>query len=218
MTQLVIFDMDGVLVDSEPHYRKVNGRIFQELGIAMTPTEHDGYVGLSAEGMWTNIKAKHGLKQSVEALVQNEKTQQYANFETTDLAPIPGVKPLIESLKAQGVKLAVGSSSALNIIELLTTKTGLRQLFDHVQSGESVPNGKPAPDLFLSIATHFEVLPSECWVIEDSHNGLKAAHNAGMRCVGYQNPHSGQQDLSRAEGVVSNFECNLEALLSRLLG
>lgn len=207
---LIIFDMDGTLVDTEPHYRAVNRKIFEELGFHLPVAEHDALVGMTAEGIWGNLKQRFELTPSVEALIENEQHQQWQNLQVQTLLPIAGVPNLVEAMTEQGVPLAVGSSSPQFMIDFIIHKMGLKPHFHATLSGEAVPHGKPAPDLFLALAHHFHAEPAQCLVIEDAAHGVHAAKSAGMQCWGYQNPHSGYQDLRAADFIFTDYQQALD--------
>lgn len=206
---LVIFDMDGTLVDTEPHYRAVNRKIFDDLGFHLPVEAHDALVGMTAEGIWGNLKQRFHLEASVEDLIANEQRKQWHNLQVHTLLPIDGVPALIKAISNQGIHLAVGSSSPQFMIDFIIHKIGLKPYFQATLSGEAVPHGKPAPDLFLALAHHFQVEPEQCLVLEDAGHGVHAAKSAGMQCWGYQNPHSGHQDLSAADFVFSDYRAAL---------
>jgi HAD superfamily hydrolase (TIGR01509 family) len=204
MTKLIIFDMDGVLIDSEPLYRKVNTKLFRELGVEMQNEEYNGYIGIAADKMWKSIKKNHKLKQPVKKLMELEKEKKHDALKGKKLRSMPGVKALLNKLMKNGLKMCVASSSAEKNIKLILTKTGLKDYFDKVSSGEGIKNGKPAPDIFLKAAGRMK--PEDCFVIEDSANGVFAAKRAGMKCIGIKDPDSGNQDLSKADITVNDFK------------
>lgn len=202
---LVIFDMDGTLVDTEPHYRTVNRQLFNELGFDLPVAEHDGLVGMTAEGIWSHLKTRFALRQPVNALIELEQHRQWHNLQLQSLMPIAGVPELVKAVGQHGSLRAVGSSSPQFMIDFIIQKIGLKTAFDTTLSGEAVPRGKPAPDLFLALAAHFKLDPARCLVLEDAHHGVHSAKAAGMTCWGYQNPHSGYQDLSAADFVFNDY-------------
>lgn len=206
MKKLIIFDMDGVLVDSEKIYMDMNREFFRELGAEISHEEYQAFIGISATRMWTYIKEKTGLLQSVEELKEQEKELKHKTLKEVPLAPTPGLVAFLDHLKQNEHPLAIASSGLRKNIELILEKTGLGNYFDLVVSGEQVTKGKPEPDIFLKVATHFGIAPSNCIVIEDSRNGVLAAKAAGMYCIGYYNPNSGNQDLSKADMVIDSFE------------
>lgn len=202
----VIFDMDGVLVDTEPLYVKINQQLFEELGIAMSVEEQLAFVGISSADMWRIIREKFTLSQPVETLLQLEMDAMYHTLKTLPfLDLIPGITELLNILRNSKIRLGIASSSRRTIIELITTRTGLKTYLDAVVSGDDVTLGKPDPEIFLTAAERLGVIPEDCLVIEDSPHGIAGAKDAKMRCVGFQNPNSGNQDLSRADLVIENF-------------
>lgn len=202
----VIFDMDGVLVDTEPLYVEVNQQLFEELGIAMSVEEQLTFVGISSADMWRVIREKFTLSQPVETLLQLEMDAMYYTLKTLPfLEPMSGITALLDALRASEIQLAIASSSRRTIIELVLTRTGLKTYFDAIVSGDEVTQGKPNPEIFLTVAEKLHVWPQNCLVIEDSPHGVAGAKDAEMRCVGFQNPNSGNQDLSRADLVIHNF-------------
>ncbi|KAA9325961.1 HAD family hydrolase [Adhaeribacter soli] len=205
MQQLLIFDMDGVLLDSEPLYRNMNQVLFRELGAEITEEEYEAFIGISATKMWQYIKEKCGLPQTVEELKALEKERKHQTLLQTNLAPTAGIVAFLDHLKQTGHTLALASSSLQKNIGLILSKLDIAHYFDLIVSGEQVANGKPEPDIFLKAAAHYNQPPANCIVIEDSRNGVQAAKAAGMFCIGYYNPNSGNQDLSQADLIIDNF-------------
>lgn len=211
----VIFDMDGVLLDSELLYREENQRLFRELGAEVSEAEYDPFIGISTPLMWQGLIAAWNLPYRVEELVQREHDRKHAVLQTRELTASRGLPELLDRLRAAGRRLAVASGSPRRNIALVLDRLGVAQRFDVVVSSEEVAHGKPAPDVFLEAARRLGVSPAECVVIEDAANGIRAARAAGMPCVGYQNPTSGRQDLSAAHLIVDSLQ---SGLLLRFLG
>lgn len=205
MKKLIIFDMDGVLLDSETLYMDMNQLFFKQLGASISIEEHQTFVGISATKMWTYIKDKFNLKETVEQLKEMEKELKYQTLKSAQLAPTDGVVEFLEELRQNEYTLAIASSSLKKNIDLILSKLDLKNYFDLIVSGEQVVKGKPDPDIFLKVANHYQRLPQECIVIEDSTNGVSAAKAAGMTCIGFYNPGSGKQDLSSADHIMDNF-------------
>lgn len=202
----VIFDMDGVLVDTEPIYIDINQRLYRELGIDVSPEEQLTFIGTSAARTWGILRERFSLPQPVEELIALEREAEYHELKNrTNLSPIEGITPLINGLKARSVSTALASSSPKKIIELILSKAGLESYFDIVVSGEDLTRGKPAPDIFLIVARKLGKDPQNCIVIEDSPHGITAAKAAGMVCIGYRNPNSGDHNLSQADVIISDF-------------
>lgn len=202
----VIFDMDGVLIDSEPAYLEMNKQLFAEFGIDMDDENYKALVGLPSLPMWKMLKEKHNLKNEVSDFMQLERRRMIEILDSDIISkPIDGIKELLETFKESNVKLSVASSSARDNINFVLSKLNLGSYFDFIISGEEVTNGKPAPDIFLKVAEKFNFDPSKCFVIEDSANGIKAAISARMSAVGFSNNDSNQQDLSEADIIIKNF-------------
>jgi HAD superfamily hydrolase (TIGR01509 family) len=205
MKPLVIFDMDGVLVDSEPVHMRLERENFARLSLPVSEVEHHSYVGMSPRSMWAAIKSRHGLQQEIDALVATEAAIKVREIARLPLQAIDGIPQLLRTLREDGYELAIASSSPQALIDAITAKLGLRSHFLHTISSEAVEKGKPHPDLFLAAARMCGRLPAQCVVIEDSTNGVRAARAAGMKCIAYANRNSGSQDLSHADLVVEGF-------------
>lgn len=203
----LIFDMDGVLADTEPMYVDLNGRFLADRGIPLVEVGYEQYVGISAVTMWSQIRRQFGLSESVEWLMKRERDDFFHHLEDLDyLAPIPGVEKVLQEGRSRNLAIGLASSSARPNIDLILSKTGLTPYFQAITSGYEVGNGKPAPDIFLLAAQRLGCSPEECLVVEDSTNGVRGAKAAAMACVGFQNPGSGSQDLRQADLVVPDFQ------------
>ncbi|MFP7333130.1 HAD family phosphatase [Shouchella clausii] len=201
----VIFDMDGVIVDSEPVYRLWNQELYRQLKISVPEEIKLQLIGGSIKRKWQLIKEHCGLSQTIEELIQ----YQYESFQGKEYCfkdiQFPAVRPLIESLKSNGVRIALASSSDRERINRVVTDCGLAHLFDVVVSGEEFADSKPDPEIFLQTAKRLGHAPAQCIVIEDSTNGLLAATRAGMKKVGVKHP-SIPMDLSLADITIDSLE------------
>lgn len=214
MFRAVIFDMDGVIIDSEPIYFKAGNKLFQYLGLDVSEEEHHSYVGISSKDMWSHLRNKYKIDLSTEELVEMEMNM-YIDYllSRKDEKPIPGVVELIEDLYKNNRDLALASSSSIKSIKIVLDMFNLGKFFETIVSGYEVESGKPAPDIFLYAAKRLGVQPEDCVVIEDSENGIEAAKSAGMKCIGFKNLNSGKQDLSSADMVIDSFlEVNYKEL------
>jgi len=201
-----IFDMDGVIIDSEPMHREVTYHLTKELGFSITDSEYDALAGRITSDTFQYLKERHGFQASVEGIPgRYDKLYMERLREGFGDKLIPGVGPLIESLHADGIPLAVASSAPMKFIEMILNTFKLLAYFDAVVSCDKLARPKPAPDIFLEAAGRLGVLPEYCMVIEDSENGVAAAKAAGMYCVGFRNPASGAQDLTRADLVLDSL-------------
>ncbi|WP_223275590.1 HAD family hydrolase [Paenibacillus elgii] len=202
----VIFDMDGVLIDSEPIHFLVEQQLFRQFGLRITEEEQHAYVGVPMREMWKLIRTRHSLTLSEEQLLAGHKEQLIAEFSTAEpFEAMEGLRELLSEIKNRGLKTAVASSSPRQLIETVLARLRLTPMFDVIVSGEEVKQGKPSPDIFIEAASLLQATAGECIVIEDSCNGVRAAKSAGMECIGFYNPNSGNQDLSGADRVIRHF-------------
>jgi len=209
----ILFDMDGVLVDSEPqHYRAWN-LVFREMGFEMPWEPYKPCIGSTFPNLVRIVEEYTGKKiNDLEAMRRSNKEKLKQVEAEEGVAAVEGVKELIPRFQEKGWRMAVASSSPKEQIASTVKALGIEDCFELLFTGESVPNPKPAPDTFLRCAEAMGVRPEECIVIEDSYNGSLAARRAGMYCIGIQNPGSGDQDLSNADMVIKEFK-ELEGLL-----
>ena len=206
MLKTVIFDMDGVIVDSEPVHHYAYQQHFLQLNIDVSSELYASFTGNSTKNIFQKLKSQFGLNQSVEELVNTKRQLFNEAFDNkADLALIDGVLPLIKNLKANDVQLVLASSSARVTIERIFKRFGLHQYFAGIFSGEEFPQSKPHPALFLSAWEYSGHNKENCIVIEDSTNGVLAAQAAGIKCLGYDSFHSKQQDYSQADWVINDF-------------
>ncbi|MCG7392340.1 HAD family hydrolase [Microvirga sp. ACRRW] len=178
---LLIFDCDGVLVDSEPLACQVDADVLGALGLPYTAEEITRqFVGKSMKDMIARIEADHACTLPADLTERINRTL-FARFET-DLKPIAGVRDAILALP---YPRCVASSSVPERIALSLRVTGLADLFENVFSATMVTRGKPAPDLFLLAAERMGAKREDCIVIEDSPAGVQAAIAAGMPVIGF---------------------------------
>ena len=210
----MIFDMDGVLVDTEPIYVDVTAGYLSGLGVHIPKAELYSSVGIPTEVTLSRLKSQYGLSESVAELAREERQVREKRFRELDSIPIiAGITELLDELDTAGLSCAIASSSSPEMISLILSKTGLGGYFTEIVSGENVAKGKPAPDIFLEAARRLGVGPAGCTVVEDSPHGIKGANAAGMKTVGFQNPNSGNQDLSAADLIVDTFEPDSRLLI-----
>lgn len=202
----VIFDMDGVLINSEPFYFEVEKQNFEKLGLNISDEEHQTFQGTATDLMWKTLKVKYKLPLSISELVEMTNSIVTPYFRSLEnIVPMPGVKTLIQHLSEKKVPLAVASSSYPDVIQLILEKTGLKKYFTVVVDSQMAGASKPAPDIFLLAAKKLGILPENCLIIEDSTNGIKAAKAAGMKVVAFAGPGSEFQDQSGADWVIKDF-------------
>ena len=215
---LVIFDCDGVLVDSEPLANQVLAEYLTELGLPHTAAECQArYVGRSIPSIMVDIEKDSG--RALPTDFQDELWRRDKEAFAGRLHAIPGVEAEIRELARARRPICVASSSAPERIRNSLTVTGLIDYFDgHLFSARQVKHGKPAPDLFLFAASQMKTAPGDCVVIEDSVAGVTAARRAGMRALGFTGGgHCGPGHASRLEAVGAQAVFAEMAALGELL-
>ncbi|MCM3569867.1 HAD family phosphatase [Neobacillus mesonae] len=208
----VIFDMDGVIVDTEPIYRRYNQEIFKKLDIQVDEITQRSYMGGTAKRKWSIIKEKYSLPQSVEELIALQRTIFSQKEWDYKQLLFPEVLLLLMSLKKHGIPTALASSSEMRRIQTVIDQCELRDYFNEIISGEDFERGKPDPQIFLHAAEKMGVSVSNCIVIEDSYNGVTAAKTANMYCIGVRHKQI-SMDLSQADRIVTSLaEVNVAKL------
>ena len=203
----IIFDMDGVLINSEPLHFEFESILFKSLGIIVSEKLWHSFVGTNSRTMWTIVKNTFNLPQTISELLEAEH-QGFLRFLKIQnpLTVINGVNGLLTRLKLNGYKMALASSSPREQISFILDSCNINEYFPVSISGDDVVKGKPDPEIFLKTAELTGVKPENCLVIEDSSNGVNAAIQAGMKCIGYKNPDSGNQNLTSADLIIDSFD------------
>jgi HAD superfamily hydrolase (TIGR01509 family) len=206
MLKAVLFDMDGVIVDTEPLHRKAYFKMFSDVNINVDEDLYASFTGQSTINICRRLVNHFQLREVPELLVKLKRQHFKSLFENdSDLALIDGVLDIIKDYYANEVKLVVASSASMPNINRIFERFDLNQYFMGKFSGADLKQSKPHPEIFLKAYEHTGCLKSDCLVIEDSTNGIAAAKSADIFCVGFQSPHSSHQDYSRADMVISSF-------------
>jgi HAD superfamily hydrolase (TIGR01509 family) len=211
--ELVIFDCDGVLVDSERISVRVGTQVLAELGWHLTEREFaERFVGCSAEHFHSEVSA--GLGRQLEEGWEEPYAPRYRQAFEAQLRPVDGVADVLRVLDAQGVAFCVASNSDHEHIERVVRIAGLsQQVAGRVFSAQDVGAGKPEPDLFLHAARTMGVDPQHCAVVEDSPFGVRAAIAAGMDCYAYAGGMTPPHKLSGLGAVLFDEMTQLPGLL-----
>lgn len=197
-----LFDMDGVLIDSEPIHYEIMTRVFEKLHLNLTTSYRHSLTGMAGIPIWEKLKTDYQLPKTASEYLQFHREIFYEALTDYEIEPISGIRELISLLKENGYKIAVASSSEKKLIHTFLNKANLLNEFETIVSGADLPKSKPFPDVFLKTAELLQVAPEECIVLEDSKNGVTAAKAANMFCYGFQNPNSGEQDLTHADKII----------------
>jgi HAD superfamily hydrolase (TIGR01509 family) len=200
----VLWDMDGVLIDSEPGYNITVAEMVNSLGYPYGECEIAKVTGSSykniAETLGFDMPRETIQRLYVEALMQSIRVNVSSLCE--------GAPEFLDILKTRGVKLAIGSSSPKELVDFAVDKFGLHKWFDVIVTGKDAENGKPSPEIYLKCAKLLGVAPSECLVIEDSANGILAGKNAGMYVCAFTGTRHHDFDLSKVDFEIDSFSPN----------
>ncbi|WP_421878871.1 HAD family hydrolase [Marinoscillum sp.] len=207
MLKAVIFDMDGVIIDSEPlHYRAYH-QMFDEVGITVSAELYDSLTGKSTINVCKQLKEHFQLSHTPDELATIKRRHYDIIFDNDkDFDLIKGVRKLIENYHANDLTLVLGSSATMASIDRIFRRFDLNQYFKAKLSGAELKASKPHPEIFIKAAEATGYNPDECVVIEDATNGIEAAKGAGIFCVGFDSEHSKNQDYSKADLVIQDFE------------
>ncbi|MDH6250638.1 beta-phosphoglucomutase [Chryseobacterium sp. H1D6B] len=202
----VLFDMDGVIVDTEPLHRKAYFKTFSELGISVSEDLYTSFTGASTKRVCETLIKEFNLNQTYEDIARIKRAHfkdYFYNDEEFDL--IPGVKELIQHYYENGMTLILASSATMTTINMVFEKFDLEKYFSGKISGADLKESKPHPEVFLVAAEMAAERVENSMVIEDSTNGILAAHRANIFCAAYRSPHSKNQDYTLADITVSDY-------------
>ena len=205
MIEAVVFDLDGVLLDTEELWDEARRQIAKERGGRWRPDAQRAMMGMSSPEWSRYMHDVIGVADPPE-LISEEVVERLVELYRRQLPLVDGA---IEAVRRIGVRwpLGIASSSNRPLIELFLELTGTRDLFRATVSSEEVARGKPAPDVYLETAARLEVAPERCAAIEDSENGIRSAASAGMSVVAIPNPvfPPGREALSLADVVLDSL-------------
>lgn len=198
----VIFDMDGVIVESEYRNYLAKIEILKPYGVSFDYDYYSRFPGNSNLVVWERIIKDFSINESAAVLHKADLEKREELIRLNGHQEVEGAIDLIKRLFGK-YTLALASGSPEKIILDTVKYFGIEKYFDFIISGETVKRCKPAPDIFEITAESLKIPAENCAVIEDSENGVKAAKSAGMYCIGFENKNSGNQDLSLADIIVS---------------
>jgi HAD superfamily hydrolase (TIGR01509 family) len=213
--EAVVFDLDGVLVDTEQLWDEVREALTEEWGGRYTPEAQEAMMGMSSPEWSRYLHEVVGLREPPEVIKQEVVRRMLARYET-ELPVIPGAVEAVRRLAGEGYRLAVASSSNRELIDAVLRRLELDSDFAVTVSSEEVARGKPAPDVYLEAAKRLGVDATRCVAVEDSASGIRAAHAAGMRVIAYPNRHypPAAETLSLVNVVVTSVD-DVATTLSR---
>lgn len=201
----VIFDMDGVVIDSQAAANRVLVETAARYGVRLRVSELEDLVGASAPQFWTYVKTRYGLPEPIDYYASNyDEDNEIAGYDETLVSP--GLSALLAELRAAGLHTALATSGSRKRMNAVIEMYDLARLLDVALCREDAPREKPAPDLFLAVAATLGVAPTACLVIEDSAPGIAAARAAGMAVLGFTAYCGPNSFRPGAQAYVSSFE------------
>jgi HAD superfamily hydrolase (TIGR01509 family) len=208
----IIFDCDGVLVNSEPLSARVDAELFAQFGVRMDEAEfRRQFMGRTFEAMVEELSATRGavFPKNIVAI----KNQRISELYRSELQLVRGVRDALETIKGLGLSMSVASNSPRELVKLALQVTGLLPFFrDQITTYEDVPNGKPEPDIYLLAAKRSGSTAENCLAVEDSSTGVKSAVDAGCWTLGF----TGTHDDGHVHGLKLR-EIGVEALFSKMM-
>jgi HAD superfamily hydrolase (TIGR01509 family) len=208
----VVFDLDGVLVDSEPTHERANAEYLASLGANFDPWLSEAMMGRRVRDFTDAVAPLVGLPPE-ETFAGRERVF-WRLLEAGELRPMPGARRSLERLAGAGLPLAVASSGTRAYVEHALDRLGLLHAFAAVVSGEEVHNGKPDPEIYLQAAKRLGAEPADCVAVEDAPHGIAAARAAGMRVVAVPHALTVALDLGAADVVVGDLDAATDWILS----
>jgi len=211
--KVIIFDMDGVIFDTEVLARRLWQSVFEDYGYSLPDATYKKVIGRTMDAARQVLIDEYGPELPMDIMF-DEQDALYRKITAQPISQKPGVIEILEYLKQRNIPCAVGSSTYHEDVENTLCVNGLRDYFATVVGGDYVAQGKPAPDIFLKCAEYLQVEPANCLVIEDSNNGLRAANAAGMRTVMIPDLIPANEIDSDLEFTVCSSLCELKDLFT----
>ena len=207
MDKGIIFDMDGVIIESEPLYMEIDREIFKKYGLELTKEEREKYTGIPLDEIWLKLNQDYNLDQEydLEDIVEDHVESFYQGLKESDIQLIEGLNNWFNKLKKMNIKMLIASSSFPKIVDYIYQNFNLDRYMEGYVNLDDVEKGKPDPEIFIKAAETMKLSPEDCIVIEDSENGVLAAKRASMKCVAYNGRNSTFQDLDRADLIIDEY-------------
>ena len=207
MFKAVLFDMDGVMVDTELLQSQAFESVMAEYGVINPEKNEHGTIhvsGATTPETWEILKKRYGFEADTSELTSKKRAAVMTVIEG-GVDALPGLYALLEDLKAHDIKIAVGSSAQRERIEIVLDKLGIREYFSAIVSAADVTHGKPHPEVYLKAAAAVGADPSDCVVIEDAYTGAQAAMAAGAKLVAVPHQYTKNMDFSEADLIVESL-------------
>lgn len=206
MIKAVVFDMDGVIIDSEPIQSKSWELLLIERGIKPIPSKqgliHE--IGPVGDDSYKAIMERHHIKEDI-AIIRKRRREIFVELLKEELIPAPGFLKFIKFLKKEKIKIAVASNRLVDHVYLMLTNLKIKEFFEVIVCPSSDTKPKPAPDIYLKTAKELGISPSKCLALEDSETGIVSAKTAGMKAIAVITKYTRHQNFSKADKIVNSL-------------
>ncbi len=201
-----LFDMDGVIVNTEPLHRKAYFEMFDHYELEVSEALYNTFTGKATLDICRELVARFDLPYTPQQLIDKKREKFKLLFgQDPEFDLIPGVRELLDNYRKNNIKMVLASSASMTTINMVFERFGLADYFIDQISGANLKASKPHPEIFELAAQKTGEARENCIVIEDSTNGIKAAHAAGIYCVAYKSEHSKDQDYTLAQKLISDY-------------
>ena len=207
--KILIFDMDGVILDSEPLHQNAREIMYKKYGICPDDSFPDP-VGKSSSGFWEMVGKKYGFVWDADKMEEEQYLLVAEQVKNNQVEPSAGLKEVLIWSKKNHIHIGLASSSTRMLVDKILELLDIREYFDVVVSGDEVEHKKPAPDVYEKVLKIAGFTPDNAMAVEDSSTGIEAAKAAGIYCFGYKNQTSGSQNLSKSDSVVMELKKIME--------
>lgn len=206
MIKAVIFDMDGVLVESESKFDEEHERIANMFGVELSYEDKVSFRGQSSRNIWEMFLNKYGIDADIEKLLFIERKTMAERFANNEISPIPYAIELLCNVKKAGLLVGIATSNRAANVDAIIKINKIEKFVDAMSTSDSVKSSKPNPEIFIHCSKKLGVECEECVAVEDSHNGVLAAKRAGMKVVAFADPLAISQDVSQADLIVESLK------------
>ncbi len=201
----IVFDMDGVLIDSERIWEDVETDYLMDIAPGYTREHQQDIIGKRLRDLHQFLVDRFGTTVSFESF-ESHFHEMGDDVYRNKVPLMPAVTETLQALHDQNIQIGLASSSPLNWIDITLERFELKPFFNIVVSGDQVPKGKPAPDIYQAAAKHLKRYPKDCWAVEDSTVGIQSAQSAGMTVIGYRNGHNTEQSFDQADCIINHLD------------
>jgi beta-phosphoglucomutase len=200
----IIFDMDGVIVDTNPYHKIALHQFCARYGYALTEDELRNKIYGRPNKEWIANLFQRKMTLAELSAYGEEKEKLFRDLYEKDIVPLPGLRDFLVQLKAEKIPVAIGTSAPRSNVDFVLEKTGLGEFFDAILDESNVDRGKPDPEIYLKVAARLKMPPPQCIVFEDSLSGVMSAEASGAKVVGVTTTHT-KEELSHTQLTIDNF-------------